>query len=170
MPAGSELDWKGFGPPPGKAAPPPFEAIFKWGLGADWDWRTFDFDRNYTTLVAKLGPLVDALNPDLSAFASHGHKLIVYHGWADSLVTPGEAINYRDAVLADHRHRVGSASGADTERETNQFYRLFMIPGMAHLRRRSGALRVQSNGLPCEMGRRGDCPGLDCGPWETRRS
>lgn len=132
VPAGSELDWKRFGPAPGKAGPPPFEAIFQWGLGADWNWRTFDFDRNYVTLVAKLGPMVNALNPDLSAFESRGRKLIVYHGWADGLVTPGEAINYRDAVLADRQHAAGNRSMVDAQRQTDRFYRLFMIPGMAH--------------------------------------
>ena len=74
-------------------------------------------------LVDKLGPVLDALNPDLSAFQSRGHKLMVYHGWADWLVPPGEAINYRDAVLA--------RQGRDA-RKTDEFYRLFMIPGMAH--------------------------------------
>jgi len=123
VPLGSELDWVRFGPPPGTAAPPPFEALFQWALGADWNWRSFDFDLNYAQLVDKLGPVLDALNPDLSAFQSRGHKLIVYHGWADWLVPPGEAINYRDAVLA--------RQGRDA-RKTDEFYRLFMIPGMAH--------------------------------------
>ena len=133
VPLGSELDWGRFGPPPGKAAPAPFEAIFKWTMGADWNWRTFDFDRNYADMVGKLGPVVNALNPDLSAFQSRGHKLIVYHGWADWLVPPGEAINYREAVLARRQRMAGAkAKPAAVQRETDQFYRLFMIPGMAH--------------------------------------
>ncbi|MGO9897150.1 MAG: tannase/feruloyl esterase family alpha/beta hydrolase [Bryobacteraceae bacterium] len=133
VPPGSELDWNRFGPPSGKTAPPPFEAIFKWSMGADWNWRTFDFDRNYTDMVSKLGPAVNALNPDLSMFQSRGHKLIVYHGWADWLVPPGEAINYREAVLARRQRDAGAkATPAAVQRETDQFYRLFMIPGMAH--------------------------------------
>jgi feruloyl esterase len=123
VPLGSELDWVHFGPAPGTVAPPPFEALFKWALGADWNWRNFDFDRNYAAVVGKLGPVLNALNPDLSAFQSRGHKLIVYHGWADWLVPPGEAINYREAVLARQHHNA---------RETDRFYRLFMIPGMSH--------------------------------------
>ena len=132
VPAGAELGWGIFGPQPGKAAPPPFEAIFKWGLGADWSWQAFDFDQDYAAMVAKLGPMVNALSPDLSAFQSRGHKLIVYHGWADALVTPGEAINYREAVLAHQRQHSGARAAADVRRKTDQFYRLFMIPGMAH--------------------------------------
>jgi len=83
-------------------------------------------------MVARLGPAVDALNPDLSAFQSRGHKLIVYHGWADWLVTPGEAIKYREAVLARRRRNASAKAAAAAQRETDQFYRLFMIPGMAH--------------------------------------
>jgi feruloyl esterase len=130
---GAELAWRSFGPVPGKTAPPPFEAIFQWALGASWNWRTFDFDHNFTDMVAKLGPSVDAVNPDLSAFRSRGHKLLVYHGWADPLVVPGEAIDYREAVLARRQRDAGAkATPAAIQRETDRFYRLFMVPGMAH--------------------------------------
>ncbi|HWB95318.1 MAG TPA: tannase/feruloyl esterase family alpha/beta hydrolase [Bryobacteraceae bacterium] len=132
VPAGTELDWTHFGPPPGKNEPPPFEAIFKWGLGKDWNWRTFRFDRDFSAYRAKVGPSVDAMSPDLSAFEARGHKLIVYHGWADWLVVPGEALRYRDAVLAQRQTTGGKRKPADVEREVNQFYRLFLIPGMAH--------------------------------------
>ena len=133
VPPGSELDWSRFGPPPDKPGPVPFEAIFKWTFGPDWNWRTFDFDRNYTAMVTRLGPVVNAMYPDLSAFQSRGHKMIVYHGWADWLVPPGEAVNYREAVLAEQKKHAGrKTTPADVTRATDQFYRLFMIPGMAH--------------------------------------
>jgi feruloyl esterase len=145
VPPGSELSWH-FGPAPGKTAPPPFEAIFKWVMGADWNWRAFDFDRNYADMVARLGPAVNALNPDLRGFQSRGHKLIVYHGWADSLVPPGEAVNYREAVLARRRRDADAKSTtAAVQRETDQFYRLFMIPGMGHCGGGPGLVRF--NGM-----------------------
>jgi feruloyl esterase len=139
VPAGSELDWGRFGPPPGKPAPPPFNPLFKWTFGADWDWHTFDFDRSFKTLEAKLGRTLNATNPDLSEFWKLGHKLLVYHGWADWLVPPGEAINYRKAVL-DWEKRHGGKHNAD------EFYRLFMIPGMAHCGGGTGLTRF--DGLP----------------------
>lgn len=133
VPPGSELEWSRFGPTPDKTAPPPYEAIFQWALGTDWNWRTFDFDRNYAAMVHKLGPVLNAVSPDLRAFQSRGHKLIVYHGWADWLVPPGEAINYREAVLARRQRDAGSKATPETvRRETDQFYRLFMVPGMSH--------------------------------------
>ena len=51
-----------------------------------------------------------------------GHKLIGYHGWADSLVVPEEAIRYFDSVLARHKN----------PSDVSAFYRLFMVPGMSH--------------------------------------
>jgi feruloyl esterase len=133
VPMGSERDWTRFGPPPDKPGPPPFEPIFKWTFGAGWNWRSFDFDRNYAAMVSKVGPVVNALNPDLRGFESRGHKLIVYHGWADWLVPPGEAVNYREAVLARRLHDAGKkATPAAVRSETDKFYRLFMIPGMSH--------------------------------------
>jgi feruloyl esterase len=35
-----------------------------------------------------MSPVYDAVDPDLGAFAARGGKLLVYHGWADPLVTP----------------------------------------------------------------------------------
>jgi hypothetical protein len=45
----------------------------------------------------------------------------MYHGWSDWLVVPRESINYRNAV----------ASGK-SGRNLDDFYRLFMVPGMTH--------------------------------------
>jgi feruloyl esterase len=57
----------------------------------NWDWRALSFD----TDVA-LGDEIDsgttsAINPNLKAFASHGGKLLMYHGWSNRQVPPGPA-------------------------------------------------------------------------------
>lgn len=62
----------------------------------------------------------DGLNPDLSAFAKLGHKLIITHGWSDPAISPFSSINYLTSVQGV----LGSA--------TNQTVRLFMVPGMEH--------------------------------------
>jgi hypothetical protein len=64
----------------------------------------------------------DLPGTDLSSFAKHGGKLIIYHGLADMLVTPQLTTLYYDA-LAKH------AGGMDRARD---FARLFLIPGMDH--------------------------------------
>ena len=48
----------------------------------------------------KLAGMVNATSPDIDTFRAHGHKLLMYHGWSDWLVAPGESINYYNAVLA----------------------------------------------------------------------
>jgi feruloyl esterase len=69
----------------------------------------------------QIGPIIDAANPDLSAFKKHGGKLIQYHGWNDPAIAPEYSLAYRDQVAAKTR-------GID------EFYRLYMVPGMLHCR------------------------------------
>ena len=94
LPRGSEFGWDGLDPTPGPAAIPPFAPIFQWVFGPDWDWRQFDFDHQDTVFTQKLAGMVNATSPDIDTFRAHGHKLLIYHGWSDWLVAPGESINY----------------------------------------------------------------------------
>lgn len=96
LPRGSEFGWNSLMP---QTAEPPFGSLFKWVFGPSWNWRTFDFNRDVTTIDARLAPLLNATNTDLDTFKAHGHKLIVFHGWADWLVASQESINYYESVL-----------------------------------------------------------------------
>jgi hypothetical protein len=40
----------------------------------------------------RLGPILNATAPDLSAFKGLGGKLILWHGWADQNIAPGNTI------------------------------------------------------------------------------
>ena len=71
--------------------------------------------------MARVAALVNATNQDVRPLKQRGGKIIHYHGWADPAATPLMSIEYYESVL--------KAMG---EKETRQFYRLFMIPGMAH--------------------------------------
>jgi feruloyl esterase len=71
---------------------------------------------------------VNATNPDLDGLQRSGHKLLVYQGWADWLVVPGEAIRYYDAVTENYS--VTDAGKPKTN--VGDFYRLFMLPGVEH--------------------------------------
>jgi feruloyl esterase len=68
----------------------------------------------------KVGTVM-ATSPDLSAFAILGGKLIMYDGWADERIAPGNSIDYRDRVV----RLLG-------ETRTKTFLRLHMAPGMNH--------------------------------------
>lgn len=128
VPRGSEFGWPGLMPQSGVL---PFEPMFKWALGPAWNWRDFDFNRDVKTLDARLAPALDAINPDLSAFKAHGHKLLVFHGWADWLVFSGGSINYYRSV-AEAQAGPAASHHRTSDEETQSFMRLFMIPGMSH--------------------------------------
>ena len=102
-----------------------------------WDWWSFDFGKSAEQTDAKLAATLNAMNPDLSAFRARGGKLIQYHGFADPVVPPLDSINYWRRVLA-------TVPGGETA--MGQFYRLFMVPGMAHCSGGPGAnsLSMQS--------------------------
>lgn len=84
-----------------------------------WDWKSFDVDRDAAKAHA-VDKEIDELDPNLSAFAKHGGKLLLYHGWADQQVAPGSTIEFYKSLLDVNRD-----AGPD-------WVRLFMAPGMAH--------------------------------------
>ena len=71
------------------------------------------------------GNRINSVNPDLSAFRARGGRLIQYHGWNDPSFAPADAPRYYAEV-------VDLQSGPDKLQRTQDFYRLFMTPGMAH--------------------------------------
>ena len=112
--------------------------VFKFMLFEDpnWDFRTFRFDASegfgsdVEYFDSKLGALFNAVNPDLTPFKARGGKLIQYHGWSDPDITPLNSINYFDSVA--------KAMG-----KTDDFYRLFMVPGMQHCNGGPGATNFE---------------------------
>jgi feruloyl esterase len=86
---------------------------------SDYDYRTFNFDRD-TGLLDAWGKLANANNPDLSSFNRRGGKLLMTYGWADSILMPMMGVNYYERAVAANGPR------------TRDFFRLFMVPGMAH--------------------------------------
>jgi feruloyl esterase len=118
---GSETGWGFFaGPNPPSVA----TDLFKYETFKDenWDWHTFDFDKDVALADKVDGGILNTLDPNLKPFFAHGGKLIQYHGWADSLIAPGNSINYYESVAA----KLGGAKTIDED------YRLFMVPGMGH--------------------------------------
>ena len=89
--------------------------------GADPDQAiaAFDIDQPMPRLDF-LHQVIDATDPDLSAFRRRGGKLIMYFGWADPQLNPRVAVEYYGQVVA----RMGGS--------TADFFRLFMVPGMFH--------------------------------------
>lgn len=96
-------------------------------LYQDSQWRVQDFNlgRDVALAEAKL-PGLRAANPDLEPFQRLGGKLISYIGWEDPTVPAQANIDYFDSVQS----QMGG--------KTDDFFRLFMAPGMGHCRGGSG--------------------------------
>lgn len=71
--------------------------------------------------IKHISALMDAMNPDLSAFAARGGKLIVKEHMADYAQSPFAGIGYYQSVVA----KLG-------ETATNRFVRLYLAPGANH--------------------------------------
>jgi feruloyl esterase len=95
-----------------------------------WNFRTFDFDRDVQFGDTKAGAVLNATNPDLRSFRAEGGKLLQYHGWGDAAISALSSIDYYQSVET-FLSKFPDARSA-TGRSTNDFYRLFMVPGMGH--------------------------------------
>jgi len=105
----------------------------------NWNWWTFDWDKDMKFTDDKLAPIINAMNPDLSPFERRGGKLLQYHGSADPVVAPADSIDYFERVLARHAGRTAGGEQEDEHvrgsipaAEVADFYRLFFVPGMGH--------------------------------------
>lgn len=87
----------------------------------DWTLDDFEFERDRRDFERVLGPVLDATDPDLSAFQARGGKLILYHGWNDPALQPRLTIDYYE--------RVQQTLGAE---KTDDSVRLYMVPGLQH--------------------------------------
>ena len=88
---------------------------------ASWDIKTFNIDKDVKVTDEKTGRILNATDPDLTAFKARGGKLILYHGWCDAAIPPENTINYYQSVVT----KMGSS-------DSDQFLRLFMVPGLQH--------------------------------------
>jgi feruloyl esterase len=90
-----------------------------------FDWTTVTpavYQQLWDRSVEQYGIVIGSDNPDLSAFRDRGGKVIVWHGWADQLITADGTIDYYNRVLQQ-------MGGRD---KTSEFLRFFLAPGVGH--------------------------------------
>ena len=97
-----------------------------------WEMNRLDYDRDVTLGDAKMGPIINSTNPDLSDFRALGGKFIMYHGWSDQAINPRNSIDYLNAVAGFFNGDDGQEDQQGADGEVSSFIRLFMIPGMPH--------------------------------------
>jgi feruloyl esterase len=115
-----------------------------------FDWRVdLNFDGDYDVVKQALTPSTAAPSPDLRAFVKRGGKVIQYHGWNDSVVTPDGSIGYFYALAEFERLQnlpkavidrqieqltpeMLAAHGEAFGPKVRQYHRLFMLPAVGH--------------------------------------
>jgi len=96
--------------------------LFKYLVFEDpnWDFRTMDYDKDIILTEKKVAPVINADNPDLSAYFDRGGKLMMYIG-------SYESTNY--TAHLGYIDRVRKTVGA---KKTDSSVRVFIVPGMYH--------------------------------------
>ena len=115
---GSELGWGGVGGPAPSGES--LEGMKKIVFSPGWDYHTIRLPDDVEHAVRADHGLLFGGDPYLRRFFGRGGKLLMYHGWADPLVTP-------DASLIMFK-RINDAMGPAAASSLA----LFMVPGMGH--------------------------------------
>ncbi len=135
-PIGSELAWRAFIPNLGEGFYNSRRqrridtlrySAFIVDPGPSYDFNEFDWDRDPPRMRG-MTPVSEAVNPDLRKFKTAGGKLLMYIGTRDYIPTESMIDYYETAERI-----VGSRD------ETQDFFRLFVIPGMDHCQGGPGA-------------------------------
>jgi feruloyl esterase len=90
----------------------------------NWSFHGFDLDKGRADAQRLVGRSMNADDVSFAGFKAHGGKFIQYAGMADSIVTPLSSVRYYQAVVA--------AQGQARLAQIQQFYRLFLAPGVGH--------------------------------------
>ena len=131
VPVTSELDQ---GQSIGVVPNPQYTTFFQNTVFEDpnYDFLTFNFDTDVRYSLKKkfngetLEFIHHAEDPDLTAFNSHGGKMIVWHGRSDPLPNPVDTIDYYNSIRTRFSHNRRHAD------KTEDFVRLFLLPNVGH--------------------------------------
>ncbi len=96
--------------------------LFRWAFGLEQELAELNFDADMDAYTKKLGPVLNAENPDLSAFARRGGRLVMFSGTADSIVPYHATLDYYERCAAE----------AGSPEKLQEFFVYYLVPGMEH--------------------------------------
>ena len=101
--------------------------VFITPADGDFDIQDFDFDTDPPRMEAS-ADFADAVSSDLSAFRDRGGRILMYQGVSDPATSALDTARYYDSLAEESG---GLAA-------TDDFARLFLVPGMGHCRGGTG--------------------------------
>ncbi|WP_406636551.1 tannase/feruloyl esterase family alpha/beta hydrolase [Amycolatopsis sp. WGS_07] len=154
LPKGADFTWlAGTGDSPYATG---FPVAVKWvqsflAKQADFDVSKLtyaQFAQVFRQSVREYDDVIGTADPDLSAFRRAGGKLVTFVGSDDQLIPPGGTLHYRAEVerAMGGSHRV------------NDFYRLFLAPGVEHCGGGTGAAPTNPLGALVDWVEHGKAP------------
>jgi len=91
----------------------------------EFHWKDYEINDFYSGKGDLMKSITDATDPNLSQFLKdHGGKLIIYHGWVDTLIVGEDTVDYFEEMVDATFDGDRTKAGKDA--------RLFMAPGMGH--------------------------------------
>jgi feruloyl esterase len=104
--------------------------LFKYLIFNDpnWDYTKYDLS-TWKVDTQRAGAIINATNPDLSAFKAKKRKLLIWHGWADAGLSPLATIKYYDEVKK-------------RDPKADDYVKMFLLPGVLHCAGGPGPDRV----------------------------
>jgi len=97
------------------------------GVFPEFHWKDYNINEFYSGKGDLMKSITDAEDPNLTQFLKdRGGKLILYHGWVDTLIVAEDTLDYfNEMVNATFNGSLAQASDSA---------RLFLAPGMGHCR------------------------------------
>ena len=126
-PAGDHVNYLFYEEDPGVVIPDMTRPTYVPGRDAalpQFSWLEFDIEDLSTGKAALMSSIMDATDPDLNRFLKeHDGKLLVYHGWSDSLSSAKATVAYFDEMART------TFGGVEAAMDSTRF---FLAPGMGH--------------------------------------
>jgi Tannase and feruloyl esterase len=91
-----------------------------------WSFKNLDLDKTLNDAL-EIGKIMNATDATFKGFKARGGKFIAYAGLVDPIVTPLSSVHYYRSVVAAQDKAPAAALA-----KTQEFYRLFLAPGVGH--------------------------------------